>query len=61
MAAGRSFEAYRINCLTEFSMQTADAFRVITSGDFSHLTTQLGQEKEHLIAVKANGRSIAVE
>lgn len=42
-------------------MRTADAFKAITAGEFSRLTTQPDQSGDQLIAVRSNGGSIAVK
>lgn len=61
MTADRALAAYRDRHCSELLTQTADALRAITVGEFSSLTTQPDHSGDRLIAVRANGSSIAVE
>lgn len=61
MAADSALLAYRDRHRSELLTQTGDAFRAITAGEFSRLTTQPDQSCDRLIAIRSNGGSIAAE
>jgi len=61
MASEHALSTYRDHHRSELLMQTADAFKAITSGTFSSLSTQSDQAGDRLIAVRSNGRSISAE
>lgn len=61
MTANRALAEYRDRHCSELLMRTGDAFKAITAGEFSRLTTQPGQAGDRLIAVRSNGRSIAAK
>lgn len=61
MAAKNALNTYRDRHRSDLLLQTADAFKSITGGAFSSLTTQNDQTGDRLIAVRRNGRSIAAD
>jgi uncharacterized protein YhaN len=61
MAADHALTTYRDRHRSEFLMQTTEAFKAITGGAFSNLTTQSNQAADRLIAIRSNGQSIATD
>lgn len=61
IAAEHALAAYRDHHRSELLMQTTNAFKAITDGAFSRLTTQSDQAGDRLIAIRSNGRSIAAD
>lgn len=55
MAADRALAAYRDRHRSELMARTAEAFRMITGGEFNDLKTQPDRSGDRLIALRSNG------
>jgi uncharacterized protein YhaN len=61
MAADHALAAYRDRHSSELLKQTAEAFKIITMGEFTRLAIRPDSSGDRLLAVRSDGRSIATE